>query len=190
MFRYKFQCGFLSILYGSGSKPLLIWRSSSQNGFVRRITDEHLNSLVMDLGGANPSTTYITCPADPRDVLAVHLPFLTLLVKNMKKLFLFEIEVLDSTNVRRRFKASNFQSYTDLNFFSCTMPMCMEEGWNQVQFNLADFVQKAYKTRYVETLRVTIHANCRIRRVFFTDRVYAENETPAGFRLFRPTKDG
>ena len=53
------------------------------------------------------------------------------------------------------------------------MPMRLDEGWNQVQFNLADFVKRAYGTTYVETLRVQIHANCRIRRIYFSDRLYA-----------------
>ncbi len=33
----------------------------------------------------------------------------------------------------------------------------------QIQFNLSDFTRRAYGTNYVETLRVQIHANCRIR---------------------------
>ena len=36
------------------------------------------------------------------------------------------------------------------------MPMRLDEGWNQVQFNLADFVKRAYGTNYVETLRVQV----------------------------------
>lgn len=61
----------------------------------------------------------------------------------------------------------------------------LDEGWNQgetiikyfqllqnlVQFNLADFVRRAYGTLYVETLRIQIHANCRLRRVYFADRM-------------------
>jgi hypothetical protein len=42
--------------------------------------------------------------------------------------------------------------------FICTMPMRLDEGWNQVQFNLADFVKRAYGTNYVETLRVQVRA--------------------------------
>jgi sugar diacid utilization regulator len=48
----------------------------------------------------------------------------------------------------------------------------MPQGWNQIQINLADLVRKTYGTGLVETLRVTIHANCRIRRVYFADRLY------------------
>jgi len=38
------------------------------------------------------------------------------------------------------------------------------------QFNLSDFTRRAYGTNYIETLRVQIHANCRIRRIYFSDR--------------------
>ncbi|KAG8656617.1 hypothetical protein MANES_04G156350v8 [Manihot esculenta] len=41
----------------------------------------------------------------------------------------------------------------------CTMPLKMEEGWNQIQLNLADFTRRPYGTNYVETLGVQIHAN-------------------------------
>lgn len=40
----------------------------------------------------------------------------------------------------------------------------------RAQFNLSDFTRRAYGTNYVETLRVQIHANCRIRRVYFSER--------------------
>ncbi|KXJ75391.1 hypothetical protein RP20_CCG011701 [Aedes albopictus] len=66
------------------------------------------------------------------------------------------------------------------------MPMRLDEGWNQIQFNLSDFTRRAYGTNYVETLRVQIHANCRIRRVYFSDRLYSEDELPAEFKLFLP----
>jgi hypothetical protein len=48
------------------------------------------------------------------------------------------------------------------------MPMRLDDGWNQIQFNLSDFTRRAYGTNYIETLRVQIHANCRIRRIYFS----------------------
>lgn len=35
-------------------------------------------------------------------------------------------------------------------------------------------------------LRVQIHANCRIRRIYFSDRLYSEEELPPEFKLFLP----
>ena len=66
--------------------------------------------------------------------------------------------------------------------------MRLDEGWNQIQFNLSDFTRRAYGTNYVETLRVQIHANCRIRRIYFSDRLYAEEELPTEFKLYLPVK--
>ena len=88
----------------------------------------------------------------------------------LKKYFTFEVQVLDDKNVRRRFRASNYQSTTRVKPFICTMPMRLDEGWNQIQFNLSDFTRRAYGTNYIETLRVQIHANCRIRRIYFSVR--------------------
>ena len=96
----------------------------------------------------------------------------------LKKYFTFEVQVLDDKNVRRRFRASNYQSTTRVKPFICTMPMRLDEGWNQIQFNLSDFTRRAYGSNYIETLRVTIHANCRIRRIYFSDRLYSEEELP------------
>lgn len=85
------------------------------------------------------------------------------------------------------------------------MPMRLDDGWNQIQFNLSDFTRRAYGTNYIETLRVQvkmidisivfyyvyvlflqIHANCRIRRVYFSDRLYSEDELPPEFKLYLP----
>merc|ERR1711992_190122 len=104
------------------------------------------------------------------------LPYLVMIVKNMKKYFTFEVQVLDDKNVRRRFRASNYQSTTRVKPFICTMPMRLDEGWNQIQFNLADFTRRAYGT------------NCRIRRVYFSDRLYSEEELPAEFKLYLPVQ--
>ena len=42
-----------------------------------------------------------------------------------------------------RFRASNYQSTTRVKPFICTMPMRLDEGWNQIQFNLSDFTRRA-----------------------------------------------
>ena len=39
---------------------------------------------------------------------------------------------------------------------------------------------------YKETLKVQIHANCRIRRIYFSDKLYEEKDLPKEFRLFVP----
>ncbi|CAM6051915.1 unnamed protein product [Sphagnum compactum] len=186
MFRNTFQHRFISILYSIGSKPLKIWDKEVRNGHIKRVTDEDIQSSVLEIMGVNVNTSYVTCPTNRRHVLAIKLPFLVMIIKNMKKFFSFEVEVLDDKNMRRRFRASNYQSTTRVNPFICTMPMKLDDGWNQIQFNLSDFTRRAYGTNYVETLRMQVHANCRVRRIYFSDRLYGEDELPGEFKLFLP----
>ncbi|KAJ0045649.1 hypothetical protein Pint_05616 [Pistacia integerrima] len=221
MFKNTFQSGFLSILYSLGSKPLQIWDKEVVDGHVKRPHDEDIQSNVLEIIGSNIQSTFITCPADPAATLGIKLPFLVMIVKNLKQYFTFEIQVLDDKNVRRRFRASNFQvckgcfvsvmwgripavalhpychfifpcisnhaaSVTRVKPYICTMPLRLDEGWNQIQLNLADFTRRAYGTNYVETLRVQVHANCRLRRIYFSDRLYSEEELPPEFKLYLP----
>lgn len=45
-------------------------------------------------------------------------------------------------------------------------------GWNQIQLNIVELVRRAYGTVYKETTRMQIHANCRIRRIYFAERSF------------------
>jgi Protein of unknown function (DUF667) len=78
-------------------------------GHVKRLQDDDIQSNVLEIVGANLQSTYITCPADLNATLGIKLPFLVLIMKNSNKYFTFEVQVLDDRNVRRRFRASNFQ---------------------------------------------------------------------------------
>lgn len=186
MFRNTYQKGFLSVFFSIGSNPLSIWKNTVNNGHIKRLTDNDLKSIALEIMGVNVATTYIVTPIEPRASLAIKLPFLVLIVKNMKKFFSFEVQILDDKHMLRRFRVSNYQSTTKVKPFCTTMPLGLSEGWNQIQFNLADFTRRAYGTNYVETVRIQVHANVRIRRIFFSDRLYADDEKPAEFRLFVP----
>jgi hypothetical protein len=59
---------------------LLCW-CAVHNGHIKRITDEEIQSSVLEIMSSNVSTTYITCPADPQKTLGIKLPFLVMIVK-------------------------------------------------------------------------------------------------------------
>lgn len=102
----------------------------------------------------------------------------------MKKFFTFEVQILDDKNMLRRFRISNYQSTTRVKPFCTTMPLGLTPGWNQIQFNLADFTRRAYGTNYVETVRIQIHANVRIRRIYFADRLESFRYNKSSFFNF------
>ncbi|KAI8978455.1 Cilia/flagella-associated protein 20/WDR90/C3orf67 [Pilobolus umbonatus] len=194
MFKNTFQSGFLSILYSLGNEPLQLWsehlphtnEEEEGRAHIEKVADDLISSSVIELVSPNLSNTYITCPAQLQKTLGIKLPFIVLLVKNLDKYFSFEIQVLDDKNVTRRFRASNYQMTTRVKPYMTTMPMRLDPGWNQITVHLADYVKRAYGSNYNETSRVTVHANCRIRRIYFTDRLYSEEELPAEFKLFLP----
>lgn len=184
MFRNSFQQGFLSIFNIVGSNPLAIWQTCvCDNGICRRLTDEDINSSALELTSPNVTTTFITAPAKPHESLAIKLPFFIISLKNLNRYFSFEIQVLDDTNCLRRFRLSNFQSKTRVNCFGAQMPLALQPGWNIVQINLADFTRRAYGTNFIETTRVQVNANVRIRRIYFADRLWDEGDKPEDYQL-------
>ncbi|CAH8563868.1 unnamed protein product [Schistosoma turkestanicum] len=146
---------FLSVFYSVGSKPLEKWRQQVSNGRIDRITDEEIQSYVLEILGRNISTTLITCPNVTNKSLAIKMPILVIILKNLNKYFSFEVQVLDDQNLKRRFHASTCQTTAVVKPFACMMPIKLDAGWNQVQFDLADFTRKAYGTTYVETIKLS-----------------------------------
>lgn len=67
-----------------------------------------------------------------------------------------------------------------------TIPLRFDEGWNMIQFDLVDFTKNIYGTKYVETLKVKVNANCRIRQMYFSDRYYREDELRDDLKYFLP----
>jgi hypothetical protein len=71
-------------MYSVGSKPLQIWDKNVQNGHIKRLTDSDIQSSVLEIMGTNVSTTFITCPEDPKRTLGIKLPFLVMIIKNVR----------------------------------------------------------------------------------------------------------
>ena len=65
------------------------------------------------------------------------LKYISMIGLNNQSKIRMRVQVLDDKNVRRRFRASNYQSTTRVKPFICTMPMRLDDGWNQIQFNLS-----------------------------------------------------
>ncbi|KAL1235350.1 Cilia- and flagella-associated protein [Trichinella spiralis] len=178
-----YQSGVLSLLSSVGSEPLQLWGKQVRNGHIKRIIDDEVESVVLEIAGLDIRSTYIVCPADANVNLGIKLPFLVLLVKNLGKDFSLEVETIDASKAVRRFRWSTFQEKPRQATIICTMPMRLSTGWNFLQINLADISRKLYSQPYRETRRIMIHPNCRIRRIFFADRIYAEDDLPREFRL-------
>ncbi|VDN45805.1 unnamed protein product [Dibothriocephalus latus] len=67
--------------------------------------------------------------------------------------------------------------------FCTKMPLFLHPGWNTVVFDLNRLMEYCYKQRLLEVTRVRINANCRLRRVYFCDRAYSDDEIPKDYRI-------
>lgn len=184
MYKNAFQTGFLSVLYSIGLKPLQNWALEVKNGHIKRVVDNDMQSSVLEIIGANINLNYIALPADDKTTLSITMPNLVFQIKNLRKYFCFEITVLDDKDIKRTFKVCNFHTLTRVKTNLCIIPLKLEEGWNQIFFNLSDFVKRAYSTNFKEALRLQINANCRLKRVYFTDQPQNSRKIPPEFKAF------
>ncbi|XP_059620329.1 cilia- and flagella-associated protein 20-like [Phlebotomus argentipes] len=175
---------FISVFYSGGSKPLNDWRASAlQTGHGKIITDQQIRGFVLELISTNVSTAFIETPKHPEESLNIDWPFVTLQLKNLKRFFAFEIQILDDQGIRRRLNFANYQSRSKVSMFCTQMPLFLAPGWNQIQLNLAEYIRRAYRTNYIQTVGIRIHANTRLRRIFFTQKLFPDEIKPSCFRL-------
>ncbi|SBT74621.1 transcription factor IIb, putative [Plasmodium ovale] len=189
MYRHKFQPNILSLLLSAGSKPLEMWKTKTKKGCVRKVLDDAIKLSAIELLSENTSDSYIYTAPEKFSSLGISLPILVLIVKNMNKYFSFRISIMDDRKCRRTFRISNFQTVTRLSSKWCTMPMVLNEGWNLLQINLNEYTEKAFRTKYVETLDIQINASIRIRCVYFCDRIYNNEELKDEFKIFSKKKE-
>ena len=142
MFKNAYQSGFLSILYSIGSKPLQIWdkqgnyfgERSAKRAYQTTHWSRHPVLRSRNHGHqCHHHLHHMSCEIERNARHQTALPShdhkkCTLAITQLKKYFTFEVQVLDDKNVRRRFRASNYQSTTRVKPFICTMPMRLDEG--------------------------------------------------------------
>lgn len=85
--------------------------------------DEEIQSMVLEIMGTNYATTYISTPVDPYRTLGIRLPFLVMIVKNMKKYFSFDLTILDDKDMHRRFRFSNSETRIRVGLVYTCIPM-------------------------------------------------------------------
>ncbi|XP_037951877.1 cilia- and flagella-associated protein 20-like [Teleopsis dalmanni] len=174
----------VSVLYSVDNQPLENWDTKVRNGHIKRIHDEELQCMVLQLKGAMLDTTYITTPSFPKNELNMSLPILVLVIKNVNEPVSFEIQVVDGTGIRRRFRLGTGFTEMNLKPYTCALPLKLQPGWNYLQINLPDILWKSYGTAYSETSRVMIHPNCLLQRIYFCDRICAPEQMPKEFKSY------
>lgn len=174
---------------------------------IARVLDADVQSSVIELSAQESiAKTWIRCPMAASDSstdddstnesderqrsLHIRLQHLVLLVKPLHsdddQELSIEVHVRDSRKQMRRFRASTFQKATCVHPLVTLLPLHLDAScWNQLQFDLARLTRDAYGTTLAHTISVQIHANCRVRRVYFAEKMIAEEQLPIEFRLYK-----
>ncbi|CAG03684.1 unnamed protein product [Tetraodon nigroviridis] len=90
--------------------------------------------------------------------------------------------MIDNNNVQRQIFLGS-HSREDPVPLSFRWSLRLSEYWQYFCIDLADVTDRVFRTKYVETVRIKIHPNCRIRRVYFTDRLYSYQELPSDYKV-------
>ncbi|XP_024086410.1 cilia- and flagella-associated protein 20-like isoform X2 [Cimex lectularius] len=90
--------------------------------------------------------------------------------------------------MKRKFHFSNGNIVKKVGLFESFLAMELTPEWNQLELNLQHLTNKLYGTKFQECTRIHIHPNCRLRRIYFSDKHYDECELPDLFKLFRSEK--
>lgn len=104
--------------------------------------------------------------------LHVTLPHLVVVMRSFRRNFSFEVQVLDNKGFLRRFSVATYYNPYNLKKlnFLCQIPLRLELGWNEIHLDLNDLLMRTYKTKLFETVKVMVHANCKIRQVSWEER--------------------
>nr|CAD7444510.1 unnamed protein product [Timema bartmani] len=182
MVKKKLSDSFRPILFSLDKKPLSLWSKLIRSGRVKRVDDDDLHTKVIEIHGTDTKNTYISAPMAPMASLDITLPILVMLLKNMDKDLQLNVMVMDNHHFRRRFIIVCGDCKVSSRLLTCTLPMFLVKGWNRVQINLEEFTTKAFGTEYLHTIRVEVHATCRLRHIYFTNKMNHEINIPIEFR--------
>lgn len=134
----------------------------------RRVDEDDRSYHVLEMSNPrNNLGTFISAPKSVLHALHITLPHIVMVMKHYRRNFAFEVLVMDSNAYRRRFSFATWYNPSLLKKYSflCQVPLRLEIGWNEIHVNLNELVSSAYRTSYVETLRVRVYANCKLRQV-------------------------
>ncbi|KAL2737725.1 putative serine/threonine-protein kinase isoform X1 [Vespula squamosa] len=174
---------YLSLLCSISEKPLEYWgKHQSQTGCIRKILDSDLLDNVIEIQDVQQSNilkTLISCPPDITQLLNVGLPVLVIILKNFGADCRFQIQVIDTDNIRHHFQFCSGEVEKSRNVKDpviCRARIQLQSGWNKIELNLKTLTEIAFKSQYLATQRLEICANCRLRRIYFIDRHYNDSE--------------
>lgn len=156
---------------------------SKNDGRISLVKDLEVKASCAEITCAGDNESCAISFPDEAQFIGTPLPFFTLHIKNLNRFVTIDIEFEAKDGSKKTLKCSNHQSVVRLGSRVSSLPLELTPGWNKVVFNLPDLIGRLFKCKYKQCLRVKIHANCRLRRVFFSDANYRNADLPESLRV-------
>lgn len=147
-------------------------------GDVAIVDDKELQGqVVAELVGPGARLTFQT--------RAGVQPLLVAYAKCLDKFFSIDVNVVDGDDNYYTFSFSNRRSIVKIEGHLAEIPMVLGAGWQYISADLADLTAKAFGVAYFSTIQVRVNSSCRLFRLYFAGREYADIELPPFLRLLQ-----
>lgn len=146
---------------------------------IEMVEDSELNyespPQVLEIRNNNTKIRFFTdCPR----------PYLVIQFKTIKKFLTIEFICLDENGQEKIFMASNRTSFITVDGSICKLPLTTpQEGWQYCMINLEDLFADAFGSIYYQCREVIIHGSCRLSKIYFQSKQYADIELPSFLRV-------
>lgn len=142
------------------------------------VWDEEVNSDTVELlSNGPPVSMSIPC--------SVSLPYLCVQLKDIGRFTSITMLLHDDKGECKTLVASNKQAVIRVSDNICSLPLNMVPGWNLLRFDMKEIMNAAFDTNFARCSMVTIHASCRVVRVYFEKRHYEDSELPPWLQTLR-----
>lgn len=138
----------------------------------------HVKTPVQVIEVVGQDTKLIFYPDCQRPYLVMHL-------RSMKRFLSFKITCEDSKRGSKTFMASNKQSFITIEDDICRMPLQIGTGWQYICLDLVDMMANAFGSTYTKCIEIEISGSCRIGKIYFQSKQYADIELPDYLRVVK-----
>jgi len=113
------------------------------------------------------------------------LPNLALHYWSSERFFSWSVVLVDDSRVKRTFNMSNKRSIITVDKNVCSLPIENGEGWQRVNLDFNSLLKNAFGTSFVSCYEVSITGSCKLARLFFQGKDYADTELPSFLRVYQ-----
>ena len=113
-----------------------------------------------------------------------NLPYVAFHIKGVGKFLTITLTFTDDAKRTRTVHFSNKRSVVTVDQDKCYLPIEIGmEGWQYLSLDFERICKNAFGTSYSICKEVTVHGSCRLSKLFFQKREYADAELPEFLRV-------